>query len=196
MTSLAKLSVKEGSEEAAHRLHRYLTAGANGTVPAHEITVIHGLVVKTRFDLDAGAYVARYGDARAEFDLPDEPEPLSKTSHSDAAVLVRSLEYGPSVAPPEDGDGLPDEQFAYRFLADYRVDLEGWWNDNKLLVDLLSIATRLPLLSHTCYVRLARWIEEIDPNFASGTRVSGGYISDMCLSSLEAYVGRSTGSLH
>ena len=34
VASLAKLSVKEGGEEAARRLHRYLAAGANGTVPA------------------------------------------------------------------------------------------------------------------------------------------------------------------
>ena len=95
---LAKLSVKEGGEEAARRLHRYLAAGENGTVPAHEITVIHGLVVKTRFNLGAGAYLAPYADAREEFGLPDEPEPLSKTSFPDAAVLVRGLEYGPSVA--------------------------------------------------------------------------------------------------
>ena len=58
VASLAKLSVKEGGEEAARRLHRYLAAGANGTVPAYEITVIHGLVVKTRFNLDAGASLA------------------------------------------------------------------------------------------------------------------------------------------
>ena len=57
---LAKLSIKEGGEEAARRLQRYLTAGANGTVPAYEITVIHGLVVKTRFNLGAGAYLAPY----------------------------------------------------------------------------------------------------------------------------------------
>ena len=94
-------------------------------------------------------------------------------------MLVRGLEYGPSVVPPGDFDGLPDVQVAYRFPADYRVDLEGWWDDSKLLVDLLSIATRLPLLSRTRYVRMARWIEEIDPNFAFGTQVSGGYISDM-----------------
>ena len=176
---LAKLSVKEGGEEAARRLHCYLTAGANGTVPAYEITVIHGLVVKTRFNLDDGAYLAPYADARAEFGLPDEPEPMPKTSHPDAAVLVRSLEYGPGVAPTDDGAGLPDVQVAYRFPADYRVDLEGWWDDRKLLVDLFSIAKRVPLLSRTRYVRLARWIEEINPNFAFGTQASGGYISDM-----------------
>ena len=178
VASLAKLSVKEGGEEAARRLHCYLTAGANGTVPAYEITVIHGLVVKTRFNLDDGAYLAPYGDARAEFGLPDEPEPMPKTSHPDAAVLVRGLEYGPGVAPPGDYAGLPDVQVAYRFPADYRVDLEQWFVDSKLLVDLLSIATRVPLLSRTFHVRLAGWIEEMDPNFAFGPRVSEGFISD------------------
>ena len=179
VASLAKLSIKEGGEEAARRLHRDLTAGANETIPAYEITVIHGLGVKTRFNLDAGAYLAPYADARAEFGLSDEPEPLSQTSFPDAAVLVRGLEYGPGVVSPGDFDGLPDVQVAYRFPADYRVDLEHWFVDSKLLVDLLSIATRVPLLSRTFHVRLAKWIEEIDPNFAFGTRVSGGYISDM-----------------
>ena len=175
--SLAKLSVKEGGEEAARRLHRYLTAGANATVPASEITVLHGLVVKRRFELGAGAYLAPYRDARAEFELPDEPEPLSETSFPKAAVLVRSLEYGPGLASPDDDTGLRDVQVAYRFPADYRVNLWSWFDDSKLLVDLLAIATRLPLLSRTVYVRLAKWIEEIDGNFAFGTQTSGGFIS-------------------
>ena len=176
---LAKLSIKEGGEEAARRLHRYLTGGANETIPAYEITVIHGLIVKTRFNLDAGAYLAPYADAREEFGLPDEPEPFPKTSFPDAAVLVRGLEYGPGVVPPGDFDGLPDVLVAYRFPADYRVDLEHCFVDSKLLVDLLSIATRVPLLSRTFHVRLARWIEEMDPNFAFGTRISEGFISDV-----------------
>ena len=46
VANLAKLSVREGAKEAAQRLHRYLTADANGTIPAHEITVIHGLALK------------------------------------------------------------------------------------------------------------------------------------------------------
>ncbi len=176
---LAKLSVKEGGKEVSRRLHHYLTAGANGTIPAYEITVIHGLVVKTRINLGAGAYLAPYADARAEFGLPDEPEPMSKTSHPDAAVLVRGLEYGPGVAPTNDDAALNDVQVSYRFPVEYRVDLESWFGDSKLLVDLLSIATRLRLLSRTRYVRLARWIEEIDPNFAFGTQESGGFVSDV-----------------
>ena len=51
VSSLAKLSVKEGGEEAARRLHRYLTAGENASIPAHEITVFHGLVVAERINL-------------------------------------------------------------------------------------------------------------------------------------------------
>ena len=180
VSCLAKLSIKEGGPEVARRLHRYLGAGANGTVPAHEITVIHGLVVKTRFNLlDASAYLAPYADARAEFGLPDEPEPMSKTSYPDAVVLVRSLEYGPGVAPTDDDAALDDVQVAYRFPVEYRVDLESWFGDSKLLVDLLSIAKQVPLLSRTRYVRLARWIEEIDPSFAHGTEDSSGFVSDV-----------------
>ena len=170
VSCLAKLSVKEGGLEATRHLHRYLTAGANGTVPAHEITVLHGLVVKTRLNLDAGAYLAPYTDARAEFDLPDEPEPMSKTGYPDAAVLVRSLEYGPGVAATDDDAALDDVQVSYQFPVEYRVDLESWFGDTKLLIDLLLIAKQVPLLSRTRYVRLARWIEEIDPNFAFGTQ--------------------------
>ena len=175
---LAKLSIKEGDEEAARRLHRYLTAGANGTVPAYEITVIHGLIVKTRFNLDVGAYLAPYADARAEFGLPDEPEPLSQTSFPDAAVLVRGLEYGPGVAPLDDGNWQPVVQISYGFPADHWLELESWFQD-KLLVELLSIATRFPMLSRTRFVRVASWIEDIDPNFAYGLMQSAGYTSDV-----------------
>ena len=59
-----------------------------------------------------------------------------------------------------------------------RVAIESWFVDSKLLVDLLSIATRVPLLSRTLYIRLAGWVEEIEPNLAFGTQVSEGFISD------------------
>ena len=178
VSSLAKLSVKEGGEEASRRLHAYLTAGANATMPAHEITVIHGLVVKTPVNLQAGAYLAPYEDARAEFDLPDEPEPFPTTTFPDAAVLVRSLEYGPGVAAPDDGVALPRVQVSYGFPADYTVDLESWFDDGKFLVDLLATAIGALLLSRTCYVRLARWLAEIHRNLALGTQTSGGFTSD------------------
>ena len=67
----------------------------------------------------------------------------------------------------------------YRFPTDYGVDLESWFDDSKLLVDLLSIARAGPAAFRTHYVRLARWIEEIDPNFAFGTQISDGFVSDV-----------------
>ena len=178
---LAKLSVKEGGEEAARRLHRYLTAAATANVPAHEITVFHGLVAAERVGLGRGAYVAPYEHARVEFELPDEPEPFPKTSYPNAAVLVRGLRYGPGVASLDDdrGSGLPYVQVAYEFPTEYQIDLERWFYDSKLLVDLLSIAARVPLLARTRYVRLATWIGEIDPNFAFVNRDSGGNVSDV-----------------
>ena len=179
VSCLAKLSVKEGGEESARRLHRFLSAGANESVPAHEITVFHGLVVKGRIDLGTGAYLAPYEHARIEFGLPEEPEPWPKSSHPNAAVIVRSLSYGPCVAPFDDSSGISQMQIAYRFPTNYQIDLERWYDDSKLLVNLLSIAARVPLLSRTFYVRLAKWIEEIDPNLAYGTQISGGFMSDL-----------------
>ena len=129
VSSLAKLSVNEGGEEAARRLHRYLTAGANASIPAHEITVFHGLVVAERINLEHGAYLEPYQHAKVEFDLPDEPEPFPTTSYPNAAVLVRSLGYGPGVVRLDDdtGPGLPHVQVTYEFPTEYHVDLERWF---------------------------------------------------------------------
>ncbi len=85
-------------------------------------------------------------------------------------MLVRSLEYGPGVAATDDDAALDNVQASYQFPVEYRVDLESWFGDTKLLIDLLLIAKEVPLPSRTRYVRLARWIEEIDPNFAFGTQ--------------------------
>ena len=175
---LAKLSVKEGGEGAARRLHAFLTVAAGARIPANEIIVIHGLIVAGRVDLGRGAYLAPYEDARIQFELPEEPEPFQEKRIPNAAALVRSLEFGPSIGPPEKEVGLADVRITNCFPTDYRIDLESWFGDAKFLVDLLSIAARTPILSRTRYVRLAEWIQEIDPNFAHPTQTSGGFVSD------------------
>ena len=179
--SLAKLSLVDGPEDAAFRLHRFLTAGQNTCIPAHEITVFHGLSVPERIDLDRGAYLAPYQHARIEFDLPEEPEPFPRTTYPNAAVLVRSLMYGPAVVPLDDDNapGLPCVDVIYDFPTDYQIDLERWFDDSKLLVDLLSVAANIPLLTRTRYVRLARWVREIEPNFGFYNLNSGGHMSDV-----------------
>ena len=101
-------------------------------------------------------------------------------------VLVRGLRWGPGVAPPPDDDGLSNKsrrsctpKVKYRFPGDYEIDLAARFpDDNKVLVDLLSIATRSPLISHTSFVRVAKWVEEIDPNFAFGSRSASASLPD------------------
>ena len=180
VANLAKLSVREGSKEAAQRLHRYLTADANGTTPGARDYGDSRFGLK---ELDSTCMLVhtwpRTSWPAAKFNLPDEPEPASETSLPDAAVLVRSVEYGPGIVPHVDYQDLPEVKAAYRFPEDYLVDLDNWFIDSNLLVDLLSIAMGVPLLSRTLYVRLAEWIEEMDPNFGAGTLVSGGYRSDV-----------------
>ena len=178
VSCLTKLSVKEGGEGAARRLHEFLTAASSARIPADEIIVVHGLIVGGRVDLGSGAYLVPYEDARIEFDLPDEPEPFQKERTPNAAALVRGLEFGPGIGSLEKGSGLPDMRVEYCFPTDYRIDLESWFEDAKFLVDLLSVASRAPLLSRTRYVQLPTWIQEIDPNFAHPNVTSGGFVSD------------------
>ena len=175
---LAKLSVKEGGEGAARRLHEFIAAAANARIPADEVIVIHGLILSGRVDLGSGAYLVPYEDARIEFDLPDEPEPFQKKRTPNAAALVRSLEFGPGIGLPEKGTGFQDVRINYCFPTDYRIDLVRWFEDDKFLIDLLSVASRTPLLSRTRYTRLPKWIQEIDPNFAYPNQTSGGFVSD------------------
>ena len=192
VSHLAKRAMQDSGEQAAQLLHRYLTAGADTNLPAYEITLLHGLRLARRFDLGCEAYLAPYEDAKATYDLPDEsekwlndskrsPRPVSTT------VLVRGLRWGPGVAPPpDDGDFSNKSRRAcapkvkYRFPGDYETDLaDRLPDDGKVLVDLLSIATRRPLISHASFVRVAQWVEDLDPNFAFGSRSTFPYLSDI-----------------
>ena len=192
VSHLAKRAMKDGGEQAAQLLHRYLTAGAEANLPAYEITLLHGLKLDRRFDLGSQAYLAPYEDAKATYGLPDEPEKwLNGAGRNPRPVstvaLVRSLRWGPGVAsPPDDGDFTNKFHLAcvpkvkYCFPGNYEIDLtDRLPDDNKVLVDLLSIATRTPLISHTSFVRVAKWVEELDPNFACGFRNSSAYLSDV-----------------
>ena len=191
---LAKRAMQDSGEQAAQLLHRYLTAGADANLPAYEITLLHGLKLDRRFDLGREAYLAPYADAKATFDLPDQPEqwlddagrkPNRSHRPVSTTALVRGLRWGPGVAPPPD-DGDFSNKFRrscaptvkYRFPGDYEINLaDRLPDDNKVLVDLLSISTRSPLISPTSFVRVAQWIEELDPNFVFGFRNSSAYLS-------------------
>ena len=185
---LAKRAMKDSGEQAAQLLHHYLTAGAEANLPAYEITILHGLKLDRRFDLGSDAYLAPYEDAKATYGLPDEPAKWLDASRNPrpmhTAALVRGLRWGPGVAPPPDESDFSTSRACapkvkYRFPGDYEIDLtDRLLDDSKVLVDLLSIATRSPLISHASFVRVAKWVEELDPNFAFGFRNSSAYLPD------------------
>lgn len=68
--SLSRLAIKEGGEEAAKRMHRYLVDGANHSLPAHEVAVFHGLTVDRCFELASDAYLAPYAHAKERWECP------------------------------------------------------------------------------------------------------------------------------
>lgn len=191
---LAKRAMQDNGEQAAQLLHRYLTAGAEANLPAYEITLIHGLKLDRRFELGSDAYLAPYEDAKATYGLPDEPEKWLDASQNpnrshrpvSTAVLVRGLRWGPGVAPPPDDGNFSNKsrracapKVKYCFPGDYEIDLaDRFPDDSKVLVDLLSITTRRPLISPTSFVRVAQWIEELDPSFACSFRTSSAYLPD------------------
>lgn len=194
--NLVKLSFQCGGQDAALRMHRYLTAIADGRVPAHEIIVIHGLSVKRRYRLGQGAYLASYKDIRTEFNLPDKPDLWPEKDGTDPAVLVRKVECGPGLIPDGHDVGLPDTRVGYRFPTEYHCDLKSWFDDSGLLVDLFSVVLRAPLQTRTRFVCVPAWVGEIDPNAGAGASETTGWRSyvpsktkdDLIQSHVDAFV--------
>ena len=183
---LAKLSVKEGGEYSAGILHRYLSAGAQGKIPAHEITVIHGLDLDRELDLGAGARLAPYSQVKTAFELPDEdsyefsfdrPDTARRQADLKPAVLIRKLRYGPGIHA-DSGELVLPVRASYVFPSEYEIGMEEWWDDRRLLADVLSVSARVPLLCRSRYVRVEDWVAEIDPNIGFGTQQRSGHVSD------------------
>ena len=191
---MTKHAIKVSGESAAELLHRYLTLGATADLPATELTLFHGLTLDRQFDLGSGAFLAPYEEVKARYGLPDQPdawlsEAASNSGRSEPAtepsVLVREMTWGPGVAPEPPGDlfgtrRAVDWKVGYRFPDDYKLALNEhtFPDDYRVLMALLSIAARSPLLARTRFTRVAKWIEESDPNFAFGTMDGGRYIAD------------------
>lgn len=188
---LAKLSARVGGEYAATRLHRFLVAGQDKRLHAHEIMILHGLKIDEPISLGRGAYLADYSSVRRRFGLDEDPEPWLKhrrpgldthpgrlADESSRCVLVRKIDWGPAVAPrqhPADGN----DQFSilrYRFPDDHVVDsfvamIEG----RDMLLDLLSIAVESRLVSHKTVLALPSWMEQISPSLGTGHSTPKGH---------------------
>lgn len=185
---LAKLSARVGGEYAATRLHRFLVAGENTRLHAHEITILYGLKIDEPVDLGRGACLADYNWVRRRFGLEEDPDrrltrssrgldthPGRMAHESSRSVLVRKINWGPAVAPCycPTGAGRSFPKLRYRFPEDHFVDsFISMFEEREFLLQLLSIAVESKLVSHTVIVALPSWMKQIDPNLRTGN--SGG----------------------
>ncbi|MCY3590317.1 MAG: HEPN domain-containing protein [Acidobacteria bacterium] len=184
IANLAKLSVKVGGKRAATMLHRFLVAGEGARLHAHEITVLHGLKLDERVPLGRGAYLASYDAARKRFGLPEDPEPWLKRSDegldlhpgrvartSSRTVFVRQVSWGPAVAPCNCPTNLDTPlRLRYRFPEEHCVEsVADIFEERETLLQLLSIAVRSKLVSHTVINAVPPWMTQLDPNLRTGS---------------------------
>ena len=190
VSRLAKSSVKLGGKRVATMLHRYLVAGEHTRLHAHEIILLHGLIVDEHIDLGPGAYLASYEAAKVRFDLPDDPEewlarsdlqPGRLTRSTALSVLVRSVSWGPGVGPCDCPTGNSQSlNVRYRFPDRYPINsVERFFHDRAMLIQLLSIATRSKLVSHTAFYVFPSWMWELDPNSRFRKSDSGASFFDV-----------------
>jgi len=191
--SLTKLAIKTDGRNAGQTLHRFLTLGEARELKAYEVTLFYGLKVDARLDLGEGAFLAPYDDAKAlcgEFPfihlrhLPADIElhhPLADAPKSIAA-LVRELTWGPAIMSTEvetenslathfrftvDETCIEDPSFSYQFPTDH-----------ERLRDFLCVATGVQQASPLQYIRVDRWMEDLDPNFRFGWTSGRRWVND------------------
>ena len=120
---------------------------------AHEITLVHGLVVDSPIRLASGTYFASYDYVRTRFGLPRNPESWLTQSGLDPgqpnrstalSVLVRPLAWGPGVfrcTCHAEENQCPT--LNYRFPDEYAIDSwDRFFGDRNKLIDLLSVVTQ------------------------------------------------------
>lgn len=194
ISNLAKLSVKVGGKRAATMLHRFLVAGDGARLHAHEITVLHGLKLDESVPLGRGAYLASYEAVRKHFGLPEDPEPwlnwkdegldLHPGRLADSpspAVFVRQVSWGPAVAPCHcPGNPETPLRLRYRFPEDHCVEsVAEIFEERETLLQLLSIAVRSKLVSHTVINAVPPWMTRLDPNLRTGSSGGGRGVFDV-----------------
>lgn len=191
VANLVKLLIKAGGNKAAETLHRFLTNGSNGELTAHDIVLFYGLKLNHRIDIGDGAYLVPYDVAKSEFSLPSQNELAgnfprefgNRQSRTEPGMaLVRELNWSPTVmsADQELKDVL---NVKYRFPFGYTAagESDSAFRHNQgyeLVRDLLAIASAKNVVSRQHFIKVDRWIVDLDPNFAFGWRSGSSWIND------------------
>ena len=164
---LIKLAIKTDARTATCTLHRFLKMGEARQLEGHEITFFYGLNLDDRIDIGDGAFLAPYSYAKEIYSIPEHAEKHTiingtenASSHSprSISVLVRDLVWGPAVAP---GDN-------YESTLKVKYQLSNHPDDYVIVIDLLSIVTHRPMRIQAQYISVAKWLEDINPNFRFG----------------------------
>ena len=165
---LSKAAMKRDGQYAAGVLRDYLTFSEEGRLPGYEVALFRGLEVDRRFDIGEGSFIAPY-DELVQDGLLNEPRHLPDENFPDyhkmgAVGLVRSLTWGPGIAPAMTGATLFAER-APQVSFNFMQDRDGLG----IAFDVLSIVTRCPLEILWLEDRASKFMEDIDPNFNSGS---------------------------
>lgn len=178
ISSLVAQTVNTSAPEAAHALNRFLVDGKHRRLEAREFVVIYGLKLANPIELGNGAFLAPLNEHFiSQQGFSDEDAQKLRTvgvrgrafrgGNVGSSVLVRDLKWGPGIvleSPSSDFDAF---EVDYMFAC----DLES-------LINLLSVASRRPLVTSTRHVRVADWMHAVDPNLAFGWWGGGGFIYD------------------
>ena len=189
--SLVHLTIKTDGKNAAETMHRFLEDGNNHQLQGHQITVFDGLQVDRRVDLGEGAFIAPLNRIEADYRLLDEkwhlwmenllstvswaglPDSMKhemlhyrdiRTRRSEQrespTALVMKLAWGPAVVPANYASKIGNQP-RYDFSVDQRA-----------ILNLLSIAMRMPMIARSTFITVEKWMEDISYNFNLGSGMS------------------------
>ena len=192
-TRLVELAAETDGRSAACTFQRFLTQGEARELAGYDVTLFRGLELNRRLDVGEGAFLAPYGEVesicgpyrvstighprggRWEVSPPDE-------GLKDAAAFVRELAWGPCVSSTaQDLSGTLTTEFRFSAEGDAREDPSSSFEfpeDQETVRDLLCIATGSHVIAWRRYVRVAKWMEGIDPNFEAGWSQGSVWESD------------------
>ena len=191
--SLTKLAIKTDGRNAARTLHQFLTLGEARGLKAYEVTLFYGLKLDCRLDIGEGAFLAPYEDAKAisgEFPFMnfrhfptgiERRHPLDEAPESIAA-LVRELTWGPAITSTKVNlNKILTTRFRFSFEEEIMEDPSSTYQfprDHETVRDFLCIATGEQQVSRRQYVRVDKWMEDLDPNVRFGWTSGKWWVND------------------
>ncbi|MXX27148.1 MAG: hypothetical protein F4Z82_17075 [Caldilineaceae bacterium SB0668_bin_21] len=130
---------------AARDLDRVLVLGQKGKLPGYEITLVRGLKLSGRMDIEEGLFVIPCTGSKGEW-FAGMPYPSGAFDPEGTGALVREFEWG---------SFLQSDPSASPYTPIFRCDV-----DPTRLCELLSVAIGKPLDTLYEYQRVPQWMQD------------------------------------